>query len=68
MQHIKPPPQHTSMLDANSATEDELLRFQHEAIIQMLSDDFCGDWCLVTVWGLKPEHRCSLESLSNTLV
>lgn len=56
------------LLTMEVAAEDELLQFQHEAIIQMLSDDFCGDWCLVTVWGLKPEHCCSLESLSNTLV
>ena len=35
-------------------TVDELERLHREATIEMLSDDFCGVWFLLSVWVTKP--------------
>ena len=42
------------LLKMEVATSDELARLQREAVLQMLSDDFCGGWWYLTVWGVKP--------------
>jgi len=34
-------------------TQDELERLHREATIEMLSDDFCGVWFLLSAWGTK---------------
>jgi ubiquinone/menaquinone biosynthesis C-methylase UbiE len=49
------------LLKMEVATEDELVRLQREAVLQMLSDDFCGGWWYLTVWGTKPQGRAISE-------
>lgn len=48
------------LLKMEVATEDELARLQREAVLQMLSDDFCGGWWYLTVWGVKPRGSAIL--------
>ena len=48
------------LLKMEVATEDELVRLQREAVLQMLSDDFCGGWWYLTVWGVKPRGSAIL--------
>jgi hypothetical protein len=35
-------------------TQEEVDQLYHEAEIEMLADDFCALWYLLTVWGEKP--------------
>ncbi len=41
------------LLKTGVATEDELEHLHREATIEMLSDDFCGVWFLLSAWGTK---------------
>lgn len=43
------------LLKREVTTEGELERLQRDAIGEMLSDDFCGGWWYLTVWGVKPQ-------------
>ncbi len=49
------------LLKMGVATEEELARLLREAILQMLSDDFCGGWWYLTVWGVKPQGDTASE-------
>lgn len=48
------------LLKMQVATEGELVRLQRDAILQMLSDDFCGGWWYLTAWGVKPQVNATL--------
>ena len=41
------------LLKTGVATKDELEHLHREATIEMLSDDFCGVWFLLSAWGTK---------------
>ncbi len=47
---------------SDSAIADELEGYlSHTSRLQMLSDDFCGGWWYLIVWGVKPQGEAASE-------
>lgn len=42
------------LLKTRVATQEELDRVYEQMLVEMLSDDFCGVWFYLSVWGQKP--------------
>jgi tRNA G46 methylase TrmB len=42
---------------------DTMVRY---AFLQMLSDDFCGGWWYLTIWGVKPQGQTALLAAEPT--
>ena len=42
------------LIGMGETTQEEADRFYHQAEMEMISEDFCALWYLLTVWGEKP--------------
>ncbi|HCJ35617.1 MAG TPA: class I SAM-dependent methyltransferase, partial [Ktedonobacter sp.] len=42
------------LIAMGETTQEEADRLYHQAELEMISEDFCALWYLLTVWGEKP--------------